>query len=1068
MLRAVGNWLSGSALWTGVKIPRLRATHSARNDTGEGVGHFAWDDKVAHTTNSDGNERKNLRWKLIAAGMLVGGIGFFLPGLCVEAAESEIVVTLQTEVQLSLETEENGDKVFCGSGDIYMTTEDAYSHKFVAVEIPDSFSMTPSGAKSAPAGTEVSYSGSMNARRGFVNYQAKNGLDGKTADDIYMGKIEVSIPFTQDFRDYGAGNYSVSVPVELMAETAYGSYSSNLYFTPWDELISEGSVTVSEGKLSKITKQDDILEIDPSITTLVSSLFSGSTYTEVVLPPSVTTTGRACQNSSVEKVIFEEGYMTIPKEVCYNATNLRTVIMPDEVEVIDEAAFSNCSALAEISFPGALTTLGRSAFEKCVLLEEFEMKQNLTSPAAYVTFYPFYGCHLKRIVVDEGVTTINNNIFQGGCSYLEELLLPKSLKKIGNYAFENAVNLKELTIRSNIDGAAYSPFEGSGIERLTFTSDVTAIPRNMFCNGCRNMVELNIPKSVTSIGNYAFENAVSLKSWTMQGNITGAVSYSPFFGSGLEEIHFGEDVTSIPKNFFANGCTSLKELDIPSRITFVGAEAFEGATSLQRVTIHSNLNDMGGNYGPFFNADIKEIVIDEGITKIPRYFFADGIGTMTGLTIPDSVVTIGAGAFHNCRSLTGLDLPASVKSIGADAFYNAESLLTVTVRSDIDDMSGVSGAFTNAGIQSVNICEGVTKVGKYLFANGVANMTSLELPDTLKTIRSYAFRGCSSLEEVDFPSALTTIDTDAFYNCAALRELNIPATLTYIGSNAFGNSTAMEKITIASNLKTTTYMSPFSKSSVKEVVFTDEVTSITGYLFDDSCASMTRLVIPGSVKTIGSAAFNSAVSLKVLTIHSDLDCAPMVTTFQDSGLETIYFDDGVSFVDSYLFYKGCGSLTDVYLPESVSNIGEYAFDETTDVTVHYGGTESQWSAVDLNEWVPGSVICADTVLMGSLMMTTEMPDDVDEVLLEGVADGETEDSGVVGDGGCPEVPDGGGEDSSSFAALTSLGMTEDSGMGDFLGMTETDDTLTLLEMTEESEMTGGDGEEANMDVGRDQ
>ena len=66
------------------------------------------------------------------------------------------------------------------------------------------------------------------------------------------------------------------------------------------------------------------------------------------------------------------------------------------------------------------------------------------------------------------------------------------------------------------------------------------------------------------------------------------------------------------------------------------------------------------------------------------------------------------------------------------------------------------------------------------------------------------------------------------------------------------------------------------------------------------------------------------------------------------------------------------------------------------------------------------------------------------------------------------MPDGGGEDSSSFAALTSLGMTEDSGMGDFLGMTETDDTLTLLEMTEESEMTGGDGEEANMDVGRDQ
>lgn len=240
----------------------------------------------------------------LLCGIILGGLLAVLPVSDVKAAEQDFSVTVQTDVQLTLDKSDPAGPVFSGTGDIYLTTEDAASHKFVAVTLPEEFEIeTPAGTKAAPPGTRVTYEGSMNARNGFENYQAINRLNGKTESDMYVGKIHVRVPFTTEFLNYGAGSYSLSIPVTLQSGTAYGSYSSyetGLYFTPWDELVADGGVTLSGTKLYRVNKKDMILDIDPSVTG-ISASFTDSTYKEVDIPSSVTAGYHAFQNSGVKR-----------------------------------------------------------------------------------------------------------------------------------------------------------------------------------------------------------------------------------------------------------------------------------------------------------------------------------------------------------------------------------------------------------------------------------------------------------------------------------------------------------------------------------------------------------------------------------------------------------------------------------------------------------------------------------------------------------------------------------------------------------------------------------------------
>lgn len=134
--------------------------------------------------------------------------------------------------------------------------------------------------------------------------------------------------------------------------------------------------------------------------------------------------------------------------------------------------------------------------------------------------------------------------------------------------------------------------------------------------------------------------------------------------------------------------------------------------------------------------------------------------SLTSVTIPDSVTSIGNGAFAYCGSLTSVTIPDSVTSIGVSAFSNCSSLTSVTIP------------------------DSVTSMGKWVFWD-CSNLTSVTIPDGVTFIGDSAFKNCSKLTSITIPDSVTSIGERAFERCRGLTSITIPDSVMSIGDDAF-------------------------------------------------------------------------------------------------------------------------------------------------------------------------------------------------------------------------------------------------------------------------------------------
>ena len=256
-----------------------------------------------------------------------------------------------------------------------------------------------------------------------------------------------------------------------------------------------------------------------------------------------------------------------------------------------------------------------------------------------------------------------------------------------------------------------------------------------------NIVSVDIPNSVTSIGRRAFKGCTNLTSITIPNN-----------------------VTSIGNGAFRD-CLSLTSITIPDGVTSIGTDAFEGCGSLKEINASQKIMN---------KFKIGHVVIED-IAKIDDYAFANCNG-ITSVTIPEGVTSIGDYTFYYCSNLTNINIPESVTSIGEAAFSGC-------------------GRLTN-----INIPKGVTNIDKYTFDSCV-ELVNVTIPNGVTEIGKCAFNGCKNLVNITLPNSITTIGDKAFYYCVNLTNINIPESVTSIGEAAFEYADELKSVTIPKNCR---------------------------------------------------------------------------------------------------------------------------------------------------------------------------------------------------------------------------------------------------------------------------
>ena len=192
------------------------------------------------------------------------------------------------------------------------------------------------------------------------------------------------------------------------------------------------------------------------------------------------------------------------------------------------------------------------------------------------------------------------------------------------------------------------------------------------------------------------------------------------------------------------------------------------------------------NYAFYTCYSLSSVSIPSGITSIGAQAF-NGCYSLVSVSIPSGVTSIDTNVFYYCHSLASVSLPSGVTSISTYAFYGCYTLEFVSIPSGVTSIGG--SAFTSCSAQKyISIPSGVTSIGGSAFSS-CPSLSSVSIPSGITSIGAQAFNGCYSLVSVSIPSGVTVINSSTFANCYGMAEYHFESTTppTLANKNAFTN-----------------------------------------------------------------------------------------------------------------------------------------------------------------------------------------------------------------------------------------------------------------------------------------
>lgn len=440
-------------------------------------------------------------------------------------------------------------------------------------------------------------------------------------------------------------------------------------------------------------------------------------------------------------------------------------------------------------------------------------------------------CILSMLVLLQGWLFVPN-----GAAALEEDWSPETTtaattENVGQVQeweqFQYQVSENEVTIVGyvgTIEGTLEIPAEIDGLP-VTRVEDDAFIKQNQ-------LVEVVIPASVIEIGSTAFHDCENLQVFTVaEENPVYCVKNGLLLDKGEKVLircpsgRYGE-VTDIPDTVFLISdaafadCSSLSKIELPVSVLSIGAMAFSNCQSLSEVIVPSGVQILPDSAFADCIA-LQRVTLSEGLTNISVAAFKN-CTALQEVQLPDTLESIKSNAFENCSSLQRMHFPAAVSELSANAFSGCISLSEVTVAAENPYYTAVDGVLMTADQETLvyypscssqsdyTIPETVKTIDSYAFQDAM-QLQFLTVPETVETIEpyacydanslkevmlngasvisAYAFQSCDQLEAVVFGDGVQEVQTGAFLDCPSLKSIILPKTITTIEDYAFGYQT---------------------------------------------------------------------------------------------------------------------------------------------------------------------------------------------------------------------------------------------------------------------------------------
>ena len=331
-----------------------------------------------------------------------------------------------------------------------------------------------------------------------------------------------------------------------------------------------------------------------------------------------------------------------------NRTDLRTVMIPDSLEKIEFEAFYNCINLKIVDLSSNLTTIGYDVFGNCKSISKIEIPKSLKK---------FDGTWGRG-------TNLSYGAF-GGCSNLKTVNFEAGSTIVCAALFMGCDGIEEIELPDTITEIGDSAFKNcKNLDRITMNNGIEILESSAF-EDCFSLTTINIPNTVKAISNSTFQDCTSLTEVHLS-NILKEIPASTFSGcKKLTTINFPSTLTMIGNSAFS-GCESLPEAILPSGVEKIESNAFKNCKAMKKAVVPDTVSSIGSS--AFYGCEtLTDITLGSKLKKIESQTFY-GCTVLPSIVLPYNVTTIGDSAFVNCTKLTQITVPRNTTSIASNAF----------------------------------------------------------------------------------------------------------------------------------------------------------------------------------------------------------------------------------------------------------------------------------------------------------------------------------------------------------------------------------------------------------------